>query len=578
MLPNFCKCALAALSLLSTVDTIFAGHARFHHASHPRITAQKLAQRAGSTRGVGVGKRAVSVTMGDLQMLQSETVAFQGWIDDWLNASQALDVGTASAQLKQEFTAYQGWIKTWLDAAMGPASAPPLPSSVPVTASSTPASSPVASSASKSSSPAPLAAQPPSTTSESSSTASQPSASASQPSSTDTSLDDTVAQSPADAVKIVKPSTTSSANEGAQLFEAASSPSAADSTSSSGPTSVAVSSTSIAAIPTSSTVIEATPSIIPQQADLPPTPPSTEGSSSDSGTSSSVAVYYGQSAATSQYSLEKVCQSDSVDIVILAFLTDFFGPGGFPKVNFGSACGGQANSKMMAAGATGLMECQTMRDQIQSCQSAGKKVLLSLGGALATSAFPSDDQATKFAGTLVDLFAGGTGVDSALRPFGDVKLDGFDVDNEDHSTTSYSTFVSALRKNLDSDTSKKYFISAAPQCPRPDASIPLDAMKMMDFIFVQFYNNPVCNVGSPGFIDSLKGWSSDLGSGPKLYVGMPGCSECAGSGYQDAGAMASTLASVKSAGISNFGGVSLWDGPMSLANGDYTGGVKKALS
>ena len=34
---------------------------------------------------------------------------------------------------------------------------------------------------------------------------------------------------------------------------------------------------------------------------------------------------------------------------------------------------------------------------------------------------------------------------------------------------------------------------------------------------------------------------------------------------------------VKSAGISNFGGVSLWDGPMSLANGDYNRWSKKGF-
>ena len=306
-------------------------------------------------------------------------------------------------------------------------------------------------------------------------------------------------------------------------------------------------------------------------------PSNSGGSSFDASSSSNVAVYYGQSPATSQYSLEQMCQSDSVDIVILAFLTDYFGPGGMPKVNFGSACSDQPSAEMQAKGATGLSKCQTMQEHIQSCQSAGKKVLLSLGGAVATSAFDSDDQATQFAGTLVDLFAGGSGLDQGLRPFGSVKLDGFDIDNEDHSTAHYDAFFSALRKNLDGDSSKKYFISAAPQCPRPDASIPLSAMKQIDFIFVQFYNNPSCNVGSSGFIDSLKAWSSDLGSGPRLFVGAPGCSECAGSGYQDAQAMASILGSVKSAGISNLGGVSLWDGPMSMANGDFVGAMKKAV-
>ena len=147
------------------------------------------------------------------------------------------------------------------------------------------------------------------------------------------------------------------------------------------------------------------------------------------------------------------------------------------------------------------------------------------------------------------------------------------LDNEDHSTSSYSAFVSSLRSTMNADQSKTYYISAAPQCPRPDASIPLDAMQAMDFIFVQFYNNQAanCNVGQPGFIDSLKAWSSDLaakGAGPRLYVGAPGCPACAGSGYLDANSIESVMADVKNAGLENLGGTMLWDGPEAKFNVD----------
>lgn len=239
---------------------------------------------------------------------------------------------------------------------------------------------------------------------------------------------------------------------------------------------------------------------------------------------------------------------------------------------------------MNAVGATGLQSCPSLASEIKTCQSAGKKVLLSLGGSLATSAFSGDDQATKFATTLWNLFGAGTGADPGLRPFGDIKIDGFDVDNEDHSTASYSTFVSALRSTMDADSSKKYYISAAPQCPRPDASIPLDAMQSMDFVFVQFYNNGDCNVGQPGFDASFKAWSQDLsakGKGPKLYIGAPGCTGCAASGYVDPGQVSSVMSAAKSAGVSNFGGVMLWDGPEAMVNTDggkdYLSIVKGAL-
>ena len=160
-------------------------------------------------------------------------------------------------------------------------------------------------------------------------------------------------------------------------------------------------------------------------------------------------------------------------------------------MDFGSACGGQS-PQMLAKGATGMLECGQMAKDIATCQSSGKKILLSLGGATAQTAFTSDDQATTFASTLWDLFGGGTGLDAGLRPFGSTKIDGFDVgkldarihakksgmganvestDNEDKDQTGYVAFVKALRSQFAADKSKNYYISAAPQCPLPGTYI-----------------------------------------------------------------------------------------------------------
>lgn len=137
---------------------------------------------------------------------------------------------------------------------------------------------------------------------------------------------------------------------------------------------------------------------------------------------------------------------------------------------------------------------------------------------------------------------------------------------------------------------RRYYISAAPQCPRPDASIPLDAMRAMDFVFVQFYNNGDCNVGRPGFEASLMAWSRDLQrpagggeGGPRLYIGAPGCSACAGSGYLGAAQIAGVLQRAKAAGLSNLGGVMLWDGSEGMANREaggksYLSAVKAAVA
>ena len=50
-------------------------------------------------------------------------------------------------------------------------------------------------------------------------------------------------------------------------------------------------------------------------------------------------------------SLASVCADPSVDVVALAFLTDFFGTGGLPVVNFGSSCSGPTFS------GTDLLQC-----------------------------------------------------------------------------------------------------------------------------------------------------------------------------------------------------------------------------
>ena len=132
------------------------------------------------------------------------------------------------------------------------------------------------------------------------------------------------------------------------------------------------------------------------------------------------------------------------------------------------------------------------------------------------------------------------------------------------------------------DPARHYYITAAPQCPIPDASIPLDAMQQMDFVWVQFYNNGPCNVGASGFATSFQQWSQNLaakGAGPKLYIGAPGCPDCAGSGYVQPGGLAQIMKSVPA--VKNMGGVMLWDGPGAIVNAaggkDYLQVVKEAM-
>ena len=70
---------------------------------------------------------------------------------------------------------------------------------------------------------------------------------------------------------------------------------------------------------------------------------------------------------------------------------------------------------------TSMPDCSFMASDIEFCQSKGKIVTISLGGATGEVGFASDSEAETFADTIWNLFLGG---DSPVRPFGDAILDG----------------------------------------------------------------------------------------------------------------------------------------------------------
>lgn len=158
-----------------------------------------------------------------------------------------------------------------------------------------------------------------------------------------------------------------------------------------------------------------------------------------------------------------------------------------------------------------------------------------------------------------------------------------DVDNESGTMLYMDTLMSTLRNLFATDQSHRYYLSAAPQCPRPDASIPLVSMQTQtDFVWVQFYNNPQCNLDSgASFTSSLEAWSNDLqanitgfvniGNGvtaPKLFVGA--LAFAGGSGFVDNGEeLRSILEGVQALNLTNLGGVMWWDGSYELQTALY---------
>ncbi|EXJ87366.1 hypothetical protein A1O3_04325 [Capronia epimyces CBS 606.96] len=330
-------------------------------------------------------------------------------------------------------------------------------------------------------------------------------------------------------------------------------------------------------------------------------------------------VYYSQTDLTPVISLDQVCGDDSIDMVIIAFVTALFSDGGYPAMNMASNCWAP-NAAQQAAGAMKLLDCvgDGFASKIDRCQKKGKKVLLSLGGAFGDLDMASEEKAVEAAHTLWSLFLGGADPNlQALRPYGTVVLDGIDIDNETPSNGVYlPTLASTLRQLFTSDTSKAYYLSAAPQCPRPDASIPVSQLAgSIDFFSVQFYNNPSCQLNADGFFASLQAWSDDLltdtgdtvptatGTGgtpsmrmrirpkrqpqtsassapesnflnvnngisaPRLLIGTPAFAG-AGSGYVDVATYKTILQRVKAMGLRNLAGAMFWDGAYQEVSGE----------
>ncbi|OJA13762.1 hypothetical protein AZE42_01539 [Rhizopogon vesiculosus] len=286
-----------------------------------------------------------------------------------------------------------------------------------------------------------------------------------------------------------------------------------------------------------------------------------------------LAMYWGQNSYgtvnpsnTSQWqqSISYYCNDDMIDIFVMAFLDVFY-----------STC----NDVTVFPG-TNLPNSTFLASDIEACQAAGKIVTISLGGATGSYGFTDDAEGAAYAQTIWDLFLGGS---SSTRPFGSAVLDGIDMDIEGGSQIGFVSFLTALR-NLMNGGNKKYYLTAAPQCPYPDAYIG-DTLNTVEFdaVYVQFYNN-YCGLTDYSDLNDWNfgiwdNWAKTASPNPnvKVYIGAPASSSSARSGYVSPSTITSIIQETK-AEYSSFGGVMLWDASQAYANSRYDVCVKNALS
>ncbi|KAJ2483840.1 Chitinase 2 [Coemansia sp. RSA 2320] len=264
---------------------------------------------------------------------------------------------------------------------------------------------------------------------------------------------------------------------------------------------------------------------------------------------SNYASYYGQNSAGNQKTLGSYCQDATEDVIVLAFMN------GFPNVmlNFANAC------ETTFSGSS-LLHCPSIAADIKYCQSQGKAVVLSMGGASGSYGFSSDAQGSQFADTVWDMFFKGS---AAQRPFDDAVLDGIDLDIEGGSTAGYAAFISQLRTHYASDPSKQYYIASAPQCPFPDAYLGSSLNSAwFDMVFVQFYNN-YCGVNAYPTWFNFADWDNwaktqSVNKNVRVFIGVPGSPSAASSGYID-GSSLNTIYSAVRSNYSSLGGIMTWD-------------------
>ncbi|OAY85593.1 acidic endochitinase-like [Ananas comosus] len=258
----------------------------------------------------------------------------------------------------------------------------------------------------------------------------------------------------------------------------------------------------------------------------------------------SIAVYWGQNG--NEGTLASACATGYYAYVNLAFLTTF-GNGQTPVLNLAGHC------DPSSGGCTGLTS------DIQSCQSSGVKVLLSLGGASGSYSLSSTADAQSVADYLWNNFLGGS---SSSRPLGSAVLDGIDFDIESGGSAHYDDLANFLSQ-------KQVILTAAPQCVYPDANLgPALQTGLFNYVWVQFYNNPGCEYTSGSTSNLISSWGTWTSSvqATNIFMGLPASSDAAGSGYIPPDVLTSqVLPAIK--GSAKYGGIMLWNRYYDVQNG-----------
>nr|CAD1834059.1 unnamed protein product [Ananas comosus var. bracteatus] len=238
----------------------------------------------------------------------------------------------------------------------------------------------------------------------------------------------------------------------------------------------------------------------------------------------SIAVYWGQNG--NEGTLASACATGYYAYVNLAFLTTF-GNGQTPVLNLAGHC------DPSSGGCTGLTS------DIQSCQSSGVKVLLSLGGASGSYSLSSTADAQSVADYLWNNFLGGAPRRGrSVPPCSTASTSISNPEGPPTMTTSpissrRSRFVKILLRlelkfkltenGILINCAQQVLLTAAPQCVYPDANLgPALQTGLFDYVWVQFYNNPGCEYTSGSTSNLISSWGTWTSSvqATNIFMGL----------------------------------------------------------
>ncbi|KAM0876662.1 hypothetical protein ACQ4PT_036023 [Festuca glaucescens] len=162
-----------------------------------------------------------------------------------------------------------------------------------------------------------------------------------------------------------------------------------------------------------------------------------------------ISIYWGQNSG--EGTLAETCATGNYKFVNIAFLP-VFGNGQMPVLNLAGHCDPTNGG------------CASQSSDIKACQSSGVKVMLSIGGEAGDYYLNSSHDAKNVATYLWNNFLGGK---SSSRPLGDAVLDGIDFDIEGGTPLHWDDLARYLKGY--SNSRRRVYLTAAPQCPFPDA-------------------------------------------------------------------------------------------------------------